>query len=124
MRAALEDIEAIRHDDLPRLQATPDPRIYNYEWEEAIEVVHMLALAELVASAALAREESRGNHWRTDFPEMRSEWEKHTIIRRSDVGFEVTDAPVIRIKDRTKIRRKLDPALANSGVLEGYTEGE
>jgi len=123
IQSALENFAEIRHEDLPRIQAVAGTRVYNYEWEEAIEAINMLALSELVASAALAREESRGHHWRSDFPEMRSEWEKHTIIRRSDKGFEVTDAPVIRLKDRKKIRRKPDPALVSSGALEGYTEG-
>ena len=39
----------------------------------------------LVARCALAREESRGAHFRTDFPSKRSEFERHSVIRK-DAG--------------------------------------
>jgi len=56
-----------------------------------------------------------------DFPKMRPEWEKHTVVRRIDeAAYEVTDAPVTRLKDRTKERRSADPLLVDAGVLEGY----
>ena len=33
------------------------------------ELLNMLAAAKLVTAGALARQESRGGHWRSDFPE-------------------------------------------------------
>jgi len=52
---------------------------------------------------------------------MRREWEKHTIVRKpGESGFEITEAPVIRLKDRTKERRTADPNLISAGVLDGY----
>jgi L-aspartate oxidase len=41
--------------------------------------------AWLIARCALAREESRGAHFRTDFPAKRPEFEKHSVISR-DAG--------------------------------------
>lgn len=40
---------------------------------------NFVTLARLVATAALWREESRGGHFRTDFPETRENWRKHSI---------------------------------------------
>lgn len=40
---------------------------------------NFVTLAKLVATAALWREESRGGHFRTDFPERRDEWRVHSI---------------------------------------------
>jgi len=42
---------------------------------------HQVAL--LIARCALAREESRGAHYRTDFPEKRTEFARHSIIDRT-----------------------------------------
>jgi succinate dehydrogenase/fumarate reductase flavoprotein subunit len=122
--AALGELKRMQEEDVPRLQAAGDATVYNYEWEEAIEATFMARLAELVAASALAREESRGHHWRTDYPSMQREWEKHTIARRIDeTRYSIADAPIIRIKDRTKERRAADPALVCAGTLDGYSGG-
>jgi L-aspartate oxidase len=42
--------------------------------------MHLMAL--LIARCALAREESRGGHYRLDFPEPRPEFRKHSMIER------------------------------------------
>ena len=121
LMTAIEQLRRLGDEDVHRVRAPAGSAIYNYEWEEALEAQWMVRLAELVAASALAREESRGHHWRTDFPKMRAEWEKHTVVRRIDeAAYEVTDAPVTRLKDRTKERRSADPLLVDAGVLEGY----
>jgi L-aspartate oxidase len=40
---------------------------------------NFVTLAKLVATAALWREESRGGHYRNDFPEQHEEWRVHSI---------------------------------------------
>ncbi|MEQ1645423.1 MAG: FAD-binding protein, partial [Pyrinomonadaceae bacterium] len=42
---------------------------------------NFVTLARLVATAALWREESRGGHYRSDFPEQRDEYKVHSIQR-------------------------------------------
>jgi L-aspartate oxidase len=48
------------------------------------ELANMLLAGRLVAGAALVREESRGAHYRTDFPERRDEWQRRITFRRQD----------------------------------------
>jgi L-aspartate oxidase len=46
------------------------------------ELANLLLSGRLMAEAALIREESRGAHYRTDFPEPRQEWLRHVTFRR------------------------------------------
>jgi succinate dehydrogenase/fumarate reductase flavoprotein subunit len=43
---------------------------------------NMLLVAALVARSASWRQESRGCHWRSDFPEPREEFRVHDVWRR------------------------------------------
>ena len=44
----------------------------------------MLAIARVIAQAALQREESRGVHYRTDFPQVDNQnWKKRIAFRRT-----------------------------------------
>ncbi|MEF2968719.1 L-aspartate oxidase [Paenibacillus sp. M1] len=53
---------------------------------EQFEFANMLTCALLLAESALAREESRGGHYREDFPERNdAHWRKH-ILRQRDKG--------------------------------------
>jgi len=48
---------------------------------DSIELANMIEVAQLVAHAALAREESRGAHYRTDFPTLDDEnWKCHLLL--------------------------------------------
>ena len=42
---------------------------------------NFVTLARLVATAALWREESRGGHYRSDFPSAQDAWQRHSIQR-------------------------------------------
>jgi succinate dehydrogenase / fumarate reductase flavoprotein subunit len=61
--------------------------VYNMEITAVAEVGFMLDTAEVVVAGALARQESRGSHGRTDFPRRDDEnWLKHTVATRSQEG--------------------------------------
>ena len=97
---AIEAFHRMQQEDVPRLQVISEPRLFNSEWQEAIEAANMTELGELVAAAALKREESRGHHWRTDFPETRPEWQRHTLLRNTGGGnYTVDDDPVLKLQD-------------------------
>lgn len=54
------------------------------------EVRNMHEVASLIARCALARQESRGGHYRLDFPHKQPEYQKHSLVRRDslEVAFE------------------------------------
>lgn len=47
-----------------------------------MELRNMLTVGQLITEAALMRTESRGGHFRLDFPESLPRWQKHIILRR------------------------------------------
>jgi L-aspartate oxidase len=48
----------------------------------SFELRNMHQVALLISQAALAREESRGGHYRTDFPAKSSAFEKHSVVSK------------------------------------------
>jgi L-aspartate oxidase len=48
------------------------------------ELNNMVINARLMAEAALLREESRGAHFRTDFPKPSSDWQKHIVFKADE----------------------------------------
>ncbi len=81
LRRALREIAVIRDDDLPQVRLQEPGDLVRY-----CELRKGLLTAEIVARASLAREESRGGHYRTDFPEQDdAHWLKAvTIARRGE----------------------------------------
>lgn len=54
---------------------------FNYELTEAIELENMLKVAETIVFSALQRTESRGSHFRLDYPERNDgEWLRHSFV--------------------------------------------
>ena len=52
----------------------------------ARELANMVLLARLMAQGALLRQESRGAHYRTDFPDSSAGWQRHIVFRRDDAS--------------------------------------
>jgi L-aspartate oxidase len=47
------------------------------------ELANMVLVGRLIAEAALIRTESRGAHFRSDFPEALDAWRRHIVFRKS-----------------------------------------
>ncbi|ACM05198.1 succinate dehydrogenase flavoprotein subunit [Thermomicrobium roseum] len=80
-------------------------RTFNMELMEAIELGFLLDCAEAIAASALAREESRGAHYREDFPARDdANWLKHTLIARTSGGLQLFYKPVVITRFEPKER--------------------
>ncbi|MDP2267582.1 MAG: hypothetical protein Q8K46_00285, partial [Deltaproteobacteria bacterium] len=68
---------------------------FNAGMLEAIDARWLVATARIVCQAALLREESRGFHFRSDFPAEKADWLKHTLVRREQADWVGATKPVV-----------------------------
>jgi succinate dehydrogenase / fumarate reductase flavoprotein subunit len=68
---------------------------FNYALMDYLEIGYLLDLSDIIARGALARTESRGAHYRLDYPERDDRnWLHHTFARRGESGPEFDEGPV------------------------------
>ncbi len=69
---------------------------FNTELLDVIELGNMLDFVETIVVGGLARTESRGAHYRRDFPKRDDpNWMKHTLAWRTDQGIKLDYKPVV-----------------------------
>jgi len=95
LQSFIDFLESVRKDELPNMATTSKGRTYNKEWINALELENIVQLLEISAQSALARTESRGVHFREDYPNTDNEnWVQESIVRRVNGGFDVNKRPV------------------------------
>jgi len=88
------------------LELANKSRRYNYELTEAFEIRNMLTTAEAIIFSALNRQESRGSHFRNDFPQRNDlEWLKHSFVMVTPEGLRVNYKPVVVTRFTPEERR-------------------
>ncbi len=94
MLAALDEIAALKHR--AATVGVPGNREYNNGWHTALDLDSLLTVSELITRAAIERKESRGGHFREDYPDKSPEWGKYNIVIRKGAGGEpeVSRVPV------------------------------
>ena len=81
LNAALEGLDRVRGEDLPRVRLRTDTLRFNTDLMDALDLEDMLQMAAVAAHAALARRESRGAHFREDFPFTdNDEWLRRIVV--------------------------------------------
>ena len=69
--------------------------LFNPGWHTCRDVRFMLTLCEAIFRSAIERRESRGAHWRLDFPDQDPAWgARNIIVRLGDAGMQVDTRPV------------------------------
>jgi succinate dehydrogenase / fumarate reductase flavoprotein subunit len=102
MRRALEALKTLK--ERARKVSVTGNREYNPGWHTALDLQNLLTVSEIVARAALERKESRGGHFRDDFPEKDPSYGKFNIvIRRGANGeMQVTREPIPEMREDLK----------------------
>ncbi|MCF8885953.1 MULTISPECIES: L-aspartate oxidase [Priestia] len=76
------ELSTIVHEFTNYLDGIPLDQEVIYS-RKAATICNMLATGLLIAESSLARKESRGGHYRSDFPHENQEWEHKRIIKQS-----------------------------------------
>jgi len=82
LKEGIKKLELLKND-IKKVKAHPTSQ-YNPGWNSAIDLSNIIIASEAVAKSALIREESRGGHTRTDFPEETEKGlEYNVVIKKS-----------------------------------------
>lgn len=74
--------------------ADADPR-FNLTWHDWLNLKNLILVSRAIATSALARDDSRGAHFRADHPESGdADTSKYICLRYGGDGFDVTRQPV------------------------------
>ena len=79
-------------------------REYNGGWHTAIDLRNLLDVAEAITESAIERKESRGGHFREDFPDKVAEFGKVNIMVKHAPGgpVQVSRVPLPEMPDHLK----------------------
>ena len=89
--AALDAIEA----ELLTTGLADDGRAFNMTWHDWLNLRSLTEISRVIALAARKRENSRGAHFRSDFPEPGDlATSRFTVARQTASGLELTEQPV------------------------------
>ncbi len=99
MRQALDHIRELKAAS--QTVGVDGNRDYNAGWHTALDLHNMLTVSEIVTRAALERQESRGAHFRDDFPNKDEQCAKFNIVARKGPNGEVrlTREPIPPMRD-------------------------
>jgi succinate dehydrogenase / fumarate reductase flavoprotein subunit len=102
MRRALDCLEQFR--ERARRVGVGGHREYNPGWHAALDLHSLLTVSEAVTRSAIERRESRGGHFREDYPDKDPQFGAFNLIVRKtrDGGMEVSRAPIPPMRDELK----------------------
>ncbi len=87
MKKALEGLEELKKRAVK--VGVHGNREYNPGWHTALDLDNLLTVSEAITRAAIERKESRGGHFRDDYPEKADEFSKFNIVIKKGAGGEM-----------------------------------
>ncbi|MFZ4808357.1 MAG: L-aspartate oxidase [Hyphomicrobiaceae bacterium] len=95
MERALDRLDDIE-DELMATGVADGQRAFNLTWHDWLNVRSLVEISRVITLAALGREDSRGAHYRSDFPEAGDlATSTFTVVREKDGQLGVTHEPVV-----------------------------
>ncbi|RBP68078.1 succinate dehydrogenase subunit A [Brevibacterium sanguinis] len=108
LREALDEIAKLR-ERYANIGIQDRGRRYNLDLLEAVELGFLLELAEVIAVAAIHRKESRGGHFREDFPDRDDENFMHHTMTYLDPNAETDGIRGMRLETKPVVVTRYQP---------------
>jgi succinate dehydrogenase/fumarate reductase flavoprotein subunit len=87
---ALKALAKMRDQDLPRVKPENPKEVL-----EKLEVENALEVGEMILRSGLFRKETRGSHFRKDYPKTDDvNWKGSVFLKKSDAGMQLEYRPV------------------------------
>jgi fumarate reductase flavoprotein subunit len=105
----LADLET----ELLEIGLADDHMVFNLSWHDWLNLRSLVEVSRVIAAAALSRENSRGAHFREDFPEPgEMESSTYTVARMHDSGLHVSQRSVSfsRVAPGQSLIKESEPA--------------
>ncbi|MFQ5919291.1 MAG: FAD-binding protein [Thermoplasmata archaeon] len=94
LKEAVKTVDKLKAS-FEKVEVGDKDRVFNTELISVLELESMLLVAETLIHSALRRTETRGAHFRTDFPERDDEkFLSHTLVTPGESGPEIAYLPV------------------------------
>ncbi len=94
LATAEKGLEALR-ERAERARVSGSTRL-NAEWQEWLNLDSMLTVSQLIVASAVARQESRGSHYRSDYPAADdAQYLRNVSVQRQGAGWRVWLEPVV-----------------------------
>jgi len=102
MERALESVKALKQRAAQ--VGVSGNREYNPGWHTALDLNNLLTVSEAITRSALERKESRGGHFRDDYPEKDAAFGAFNFVVRktSDGQMELTREALLPMPDHLK----------------------
>lgn len=105
MEKAIKKIEELK-ERAKNIGIDDKSKTFNTDVVEAYEFKNILLIAEVIARGAVMRQESRGAHYRTDFPERDDDkWLKHTLATldgKGGIKFDFSEVSITKFKPQPR----------------------
>lgn len=106
MKRALEGIASLR--ERSRHVVAPGNREYNPGWHTALDLENLLTVSEAVTRAAIERKESRGAHFREDYPDKSGDFGMVNIVLKKNLDGSMSVKQTPRIEPTAEHKQIID----------------
>lgn len=115
LNTMLKEITRCKEEDLNRVRVFDHSRLFNYELRDVLEMFYRISIEEIATRAALLRQESRGTHFREDFPTRDDDtWLRNIRFRLTTEGelvneFKKVEQSVLLLNDLPTYAKQKTP---------------